>query len=542
MLELNAEFIKQHCLHYATPEQPIVSPSGRQQSWLIDLRPLFLRKEALEQLARAFWEQFADHPPFQLAGMETASIPLLTALLLSAPDPHSKLGATIIRKERKASGLGKIIEGSASDAPVILVDDTFNSSKSAEKARATLAISGYRVTEIFAIINYGSEPGRKWLAEQDVKLTSLFTLADFGLAKPAPPAEAEDIVQPLRYQLQWDKLVPGAKSFHVVPKSAPLLIGDRIYRGCDTGLMHCFDAMTGDIIWEYRCPAVATMKGIWSSPAYHKGRIYFGAYNGTVYCLDAITGEEIWTQPCCEWIGASPLIVPNHNLVYFGLEYERSWAQGALVALDLDTGEMVWEQPLQKMQHGSAAYWRSGDMVIWGTADYEMLGLRPETGEKVWSFRTRRSVKYAPFIDEERGWAAFASFDKSIYLLDLKTGAKLGEWETGEICYTTPLIVGDRLFCGSGDRNMYVIDLVSMEIIKKIYCRARVYSSPKLVGGNVIFGTNGGEIIEIDPANLKVRGKFQLADAVSNAVAVSPDETILYVSTAMNHLFAVGRQ
>jgi sugar lactone lactonase YvrE len=36
--------------------------------------------------------------------------------------------------------------------------------------------------------------------------------------------------------------------------------------------------------------------------------------------------------------------------------------------------------------------------------------------------------------------------------------------------------------------------------------------------------------------------KFQLADAVSNAVAVGPDETTLYVSTAMNHLFVVDRQ
>jgi sugar lactone lactonase YvrE len=133
-------------------------------------------------------------------------------------------------------------------------------------------------------------------------------------------------------------------------------------------------------------------------------------------------------------------------------------------------------------------------------------------------------------------------FSTQLNMLDLKTGEKLGEWETGEICYTTPLIVGDRLFCGSGDRNMYVIDLKSMEIVKKIYCRARIYSSPKLVAGNVIYGTNSGEVIEIDPVTLRIRGKFQLADAVSNAVAVSPDQATLYVSTAMNHLFAVERQ
>jgi sugar lactone lactonase YvrE len=51
-----------------------------------------------------------------------------------------------------------------------------------------------------------------------------------------------------------------------------------------------------------------------------------------------------------------------------------------------------------------------------------------------------------------------------------------------------------------------------------------------------------GEFCGLNPDRLKSRGKFQLADAVSNAVAVGPDETTLYVSTAMNHLFVVDRQ
>ena len=111
-----------------------------------------------------------------------------------------------------------------------------------------------------------------------------------------------------------------------------------------------------------------------------------------------------------------------------------------------------------------------------GTADHEMCAFKPATGETVWSLKTRRSVKYAPAIDEERGLIAFASFDSSIYAVDAATGTKLGEWETGEICYTTPLIVGNRLFCGSGDRHLYIIDLEKMELIKKIDFRARIYS------------------------------------------------------------------
>ena len=114
-------------------------------------------------------------------------------------------------------------------------------------------------------------------------------------------------------------------------------------------------------------------------------------------------------------------------------------------------------------------------------------------------------------------------FHLCVPFLEAATGAKLGEWETGEICYTTPLIVGDRLFCGSGDRHIYVIDLKSLTLIKKISAGARVYSSPKLIDGRVILGTSGGLIMEIDPDTLEIQGLAQLDDAITNAIVATPD-------------------
>ena len=62
-----------------------------------------------------------------------------------------------------------------------------------------------------------------------------------------------------------------------------------------------------------------------------------------------------------------------------------------------------------------------------------------------------------------------------------------------------------------------------------------------LLGDRVLFGTTGGKVFEIDAENLDVVGMFQLSDAVTNAVAVSPDGRRLSVSTAMNALFCVER-
>lgn len=530
------EAIRSLGLHSQQPGKAMYSPGGKSLNWLIDLRRVFLDRQTLEQIADAFWDRHESFGSFQIGAIETAAIPLLTALSLRAPRSHGKLNSFIIRKERKTYGLGNAIEGEVTQEPIVLVDDILNSGKSAEKARAVIAQAGRDVAEMFVVIDYHSARGRRWRQEHRIPVASLFTLSDFGLQlhrDPPPPVQ--------RYRELWRAVVPGANPFYVVPKSGPLLVEDRIFRGCDAGRMHCFDANTGAVVWEYGVLGAAPRRGIWSTPVVDNDRIYFGAYNGVIYCLNAKTGEEIWRQEYCEWVGASPIVVAKHGLVYIGLEYERPWAKGGIAALDVNTGLKVWERPVQKYQHGSPAYWEGGDLIVWGTADHEMTGLDAKTGNLSWSFATGRSVKYPPAVDAQSGLVAFASFDKSIYVVDAATGAKRGEWQTGEICYTTPLFVGNKLFCGSGDRHLYVIDLCGMQLIRKLDMGARVYSSPRYIGGRVVFGTNGGRVVEINPVTLDIEGTVQLPDAVTNAVAATPNGERIFVSTYMNYLFAIER-
>jgi outer membrane protein assembly factor BamB len=163
------------------------------------------------------------------------------------------------------------------------------------------------------------------------------------------------------------------------------------------------------------------------------------------------------------------------------------------------------------------------------------------TGEIVWTFATRRSVKYAPAVDEERGLVAFASFDSSIYILKAATGEKVGEFQTDDICYTTPLIAKGRVFCGSGDRHLYVVDLDTISLALKFDAKARVYSSPRLIGDSVIFGSSGGVVREMDPVSLNVTGSLTVPDAVTNAVALSTDGKRIFVATYMNEIYAFER-
>jgi orotate phosphoribosyltransferase len=535
-LKTLTDFIAEKAITYASDEQKIMSPSGQKQNWLIDLRPVLLDVEALNLITDMFWDEYESQLPFQIGGMEVAAVPLVTALLMKAEQRGLKTSGFIIRKERKKSGLGKLIEGNVTDDPIILVDDIMNSGSSLEKARVALAQIDKKIDRVFVVLNFESPAGKNWADEHNITVDFFTNLDPFDVNFSDKSWKPPKIV----YKVDWRFYEPGAFPFHVVPKSTPLLVGDRLYMGTESGKMFCIDRMNGKAIWSFDVQTTH-QKGIWSSPAHHNGRIYFGAYNGIAYCLDAETGAEIWKNPCCEFIGSSPLIVPEHNMMYLGLEHQRPRQMGSNAAFNIDTSERVWERAQKKYQHGSAAYYKPKDLIIWGNADHDISAYEATTGKTVWKHETVRSHKYPPAIDEERKLVVSTSFDGNIYILDAETGNRKAAIQTNDICYTTALITHGKIFAGSGDRHMYVIDAENFEVIKKMDCRARVYSSPRLIDGNVVFGTGGGNIIELNPDSLEVEGKAQLPDAITNAISATEDGSVLYVSTCMNELYAVQR-
>ena len=535
-LKILIDLIAEKAVTYADDDQKIMSPVGKKQKWLIDLRPVLLDVEGLNIITDIFWDEFEDQLPFQIGGMEVAAVPVVTALLMKAEQRGIKTNGFIIRKERKTSGLGKLIEGNVTVDPIFLVDDVMNSGSSLEKARVALQQMDKQIDRVFVVLNFESQAGKQWANQTKIKVDHLLNLDPFEVELSNKEWNPPRVV----YEVAWKFFEPGAFPFHIVPKSTPLVVGDKIFMGTEAGKMVCVDRLTGEAIWKYDVKTTH-QKGIWSSPAYHDGKLFFGAYNGIAYCLNAEDGSEVWKNSCCEFIGSSPLIVPEHGLMYLGLEHQRPRQMGSNAAFDIETSERVWERAQRKYQHGSAAYYKPKDLVIWGNADHDVTAYEALTGKIVWKQETDRSHKYPPLVDEERKLVITTSFDGNIYIFDVETGEKKAAIQTDDICYTTPLIAEGKIFAGSGDRHMYIIDADNFELIKKMDCRARVYSSPRFIDGHVVFGTGGGRIIELDPDTLKIAAQAQLPDAITNAISASPDEDVLYVSTCMNELYAVNR-
>jgi orotate phosphoribosyltransferase len=114
-------------------ELPAMNGQGY-YTWQFYLRPVLLDAHSLKTICNDFWRRYAkvfETSPFQIAGVETASVPIITALICSSAERGYALNAFTIRKERKAYGRRNVIEGVPNELPVLFVDDLTSSMHSA---------------------------------------------------------------------------------------------------------------------------------------------------------------------------------------------------------------------------------------------------------------------------------------------------------------------------------------------------------------------------------------------------------------------------
>src|SRR5450755_2694316 len=76
--------IRDRAILRASAQQRLISPGGRTNSWLIDMRKILMDGEVLQAIVDNFWHTYSDNLPFQICGMEVASIPILSAILVES--------------------------------------------------------------------------------------------------------------------------------------------------------------------------------------------------------------------------------------------------------------------------------------------------------------------------------------------------------------------------------------------------------------------------------------------------------------------------
>ena len=161
--------------------------SGKQASYYLDCRQVTLDARGARLIGEGMIDLIGDmrmkmgQGPKLVGGMAVGADPITAAILTTAGIKGYPLRGVIVRKEPKAHGKGKQVEGPyESGDSIVIVEDVVTTGGSSLKAIELCEAEGLKVERVLAIVDR-LEGGREAFADKGYELTSLFTVKDFGV-------------------------------------------------------------------------------------------------------------------------------------------------------------------------------------------------------------------------------------------------------------------------------------------------------------------------------------------------------------------------
>ena len=158
--------------------------SGKQASFYLDCRRITLDSAGANLIAEGMLELIGDKLPDAVGGMAIGADPITGAVITIAGRQNKPLRGFIVRKEAKAHGKGRDVEGpvKAGDTCVI-VEDVVTTGGSSLQAIEKVEACGMKVVGVIAIIDR-LEGGAAAFAQRGYQLQTLLTIRDLGIAGP----------------------------------------------------------------------------------------------------------------------------------------------------------------------------------------------------------------------------------------------------------------------------------------------------------------------------------------------------------------------
>ena len=206
---------------------------------------------------------------------------------------------------------------------------------------------------------------------------------------------------------------------------------------------------------------------------------------------------------------------PNHTGVYSGPEPR----QFHRVKWKFPTGNRVVSSPVI---HGKVIYF--------GSDDGNIYAVDAESGRQLWKCGTHGAVASSPAVGN--GTLFATSYDGKLYAVNVETGAI--KWKFGtegerhfeakglhgmqprnqtmadpfDIYLSSPVVVQDAVYFGSGDGNLYSVNAGSGELNWKFKTGDVIHASPGYADGLIYFGSWDSYFYAVDTANGKERWRF----------------------------------
>ncbi len=176
----HAADLRQQILDKAVVRGRVVLSSGREADFYVDLRRVTLDGEAAPLVGRVMLALTADLDYDAVGGLTLGADPVATAMLHAAAAQGRRLDAFVVRKQEKAHGLQRRVEGpDVAGRRVLAVEDTSTTGGSVLTAVEALRAAGAEVVGVAVIVERGAAAA---VEAAGLGYRAAFSLADLGLA------------------------------------------------------------------------------------------------------------------------------------------------------------------------------------------------------------------------------------------------------------------------------------------------------------------------------------------------------------------------
>lgn len=147
----------QHIKHHAVVPGRVVLSSGQESDFYLDLRRVTLHARAAPLVGRVMLELTAELGYDAVGGLTLGADPVAAAMLHASAASGGCLDAFIVRKEGKAHGLQRRIEGpEVGGRRVLAVEDTSTTGGSVLTAVKALREAGAEVAGVAVLVERGA--------------------------------------------------------------------------------------------------------------------------------------------------------------------------------------------------------------------------------------------------------------------------------------------------------------------------------------------------------------------------------------------------
>lgn len=176
-----AEFIRKRA--FLKADKPIFRlSSGEMSDFYFDLRRVTLSAEGQHLIGNIVFEKILElgFSPKGVGGLTMGADPIATATAYCSYLKGRPMEAFVIRKEPKAYGTMKQVEGNVEEGQeVVIVDDVLTTGKSTVKAIEAARAAGLRVLCSIVLLDRKERDGRKNVESSGCPLYSIFEKEDF---------------------------------------------------------------------------------------------------------------------------------------------------------------------------------------------------------------------------------------------------------------------------------------------------------------------------------------------------------------------------